>query len=698
MANGTVPFKSFEELADSAPTIVWMSDESGACVYSNAFWTEFTGQPFSESLGYGWINMIHQDDKDRVYQDFITAKEHRRIFIAEYRLKRSTGEYRWIMDTAAPRVDQNGAYLGYVGGIVDTHEKKLAEEALYLSNERFKAAIEAVEGLIWICDSLGRFVGEQPNWEKLTGQSPEEYKDLGWTKAVHPDNLETFMNAANESLTTGNPFEAEQILRSKDGSYRNYLVKANPVRNPDGTIREWVGVHTDVTDKQQNELHIQHMATHDLLTNLPNRLLLDDRLDHLLNQRANRQHAILFMDLNRFKIVNDSLGHHVGDRVLKSIARRLIENIRPGDTISRYGGDEFIIILEDINNDADVAHITLKLLDIISQPLNIANNEFTVDASVGIALYPRDGDDSKELLKNADRAMYLAKQAGGNTFKFFEKSINTRFAERLVIENDLKNAIRRNELFLQYQPKIDTQTGKVYCFETLVRWNHPTKGLIPPNEFISIAEDIGFINALGNWVLKKACSQLRLWHQMGYQNLRIAINLSVHQLNSPDLMEEMKTIVREANVHPSNIEIEITETRLMENISLYEELLLQLRVFGFTLAIDDFGTGYSSLNYLKRLPITTLKIDRSFINDILDDSDDAAIVAATIGMANKMQLHIVAEGVETLEQAILLKNQNCYCMQGYYFSKPLAPEMVPGFIKDFDISRYCLMNNFDISN
>jgi diguanylate cyclase (GGDEF)-like protein/PAS domain S-box-containing protein len=562
-------------------------------------------------------------------------------------------------------------------------KKDATEDALHISNERLQAAINAVEGIIWICDSTARFVDKQPQWEDLTGQTYEQYIGYGWTHAVHPNNIDAFMRATQESLAHETPLEAEQILMCKDGRYHNFLVRAHPVRNPDGTMREWVGVHIDVTTKLQNENRIQHMATHDLLTNLPNRVLLGDRLEHLINQRAIKQHAILFMDLNRFKIINDSLGHDVGDQVLVEVAKRLAKNVRPGDTLARQGGDEFVIILEDVKSDSDVVNTTLKLLNVLSQPLNIADHEFTLHASIGIAVYPRDGESSQILLKHADLAMYLAKKAGGNIFKFFDKSINVLFEERLAFENDLKKAIRKNELFLNYQPKVNTRKSCVYCLEALVRWNHPTRGIVLPSEFISIAEEIGLISAIGNWVLKEACTQLKIWQSMGHTSFNIAINLSIQQLNSATFLSDIKTIMRETGTDPSKIEFEITETRLMENIHLHEHLLQELRNCGFSLAIDDFGTGYSSLSYLKRLPIKTLKIDRSFIMDIEDDTDDAAIISATISMANKMALAIVAEGVETREQAQFLKKQSCYCMQGNYFSKPLLSEEVNDFIRNF---------------
>ena len=681
--NSNLSNKRFEDLANNSPTIIWMSNESGSTIFINKRWMEITGQDVNDALGYGWLEMVHPDDREETGLRFLKAKEAENVFFGKYRLRQATGEYRWVSDNGSPRIDNNGTYLGYIGGVVDIQDVKAAEEALFLSNERFEAAIKAIDGVMWICDGYGNFIDQQLEWECLTGQTFEDYRGLGWSKSVHPDDKEQFLAAAYHSISSGESLKAEHRLKNKVGEFRNYLVRASPVRNTDGTIREWVGVHTDLTEIRKKEARILHLATHDSLTNLPNRTLLEDRIRLLLLQHEKAVHAILIMDMKRFKVINDTLGHVVGDQILIQVSKLLTNHIREGDFIARVGGDEFAIVLQNAHSQDNVNKITSNILDVLSCPIVVDQNELILNASIGIAMYPEDGQDETTLLRHADLAMYKAKILGGNAIKFYDHSVFFKNEERFLLERDLRRALQNDEFFLNYQPKVNTKTMKVEGVEALIRWQHPKLGLIPPNDFISLAEEIGLIGEIGEWVIRESTSQSKRWKHEGIGNIKIAINLSVVQLLNPLFLQILKRIIAETSMDPQEFELEITESRLMENIQFYEDLLNNIKDLGFTLSIDDFGTGYSSLSYLKRLPIEILKIDKSFIQDITIDKDDAAIVSATISMAQKMDLAIIAEGVETKEQVEFLQENGCTGMQGYFFSKPLPAEKIPEFIKGF---------------
>ncbi len=676
--------KRFAELANNSPTIIWMSDESGLTIFINKRWTEITGQDTNDALGYGWLEMVHPDDRQEMGSTFLREKEAKHVFFGKYRLKQATGGYRWVSDTGSPRIDNNGTYLGYIGGVIDIHDGRVAEEALFLSHERFEAAIEAVEGVMWICDEHGNFIDKQSEWEDLTGQTFEEYRGLGWAKTIHPDDIDQYLAAAYRSISSGESLNAEHRLKDKDGEYRNYSVRASPVKNTDGSIREWVGVHTDITEIRMNEARILHLATHDPLTNLPNRTQLEERIRHLIHQDSKAVHAILIMDMNRFKVINDTLGHAVGDQILIQVGNLLTAHVREADSVARAGGDEFAIVLHNVQTQENVSKIASKILDVLSLPIAVGQHELIMNASIGIAMYPENGKDETTLLRHADLAMYKAKMIGGNALKFYDHSTFIKNEERFLLERDLRRALTNNEFFLNYQPKINTKTMEVEGVEALIRWHHPILGLIPPNDFISLAEEIGLIRQIGEWVIREAGAQLQRWRQEGIGNIKIAINLSVVELLNPLFLQTLKKNIAEISLDPNQFELEITESRLMENIQSYEGLLNDIKDLGFTLSIDDFGTGYSSLSYLKKLPIEILKIDKSFIQDITINNDDAAIVSATISMAQKMDLSIIAEGVETKEQVEFLQKNGCTGMQGYYFSKPLPASNIPEFVRRFN--------------
>ena len=435
--------------------------------------------------------------------------------------------------------------------------------------------------------------------------------------------------------------------------------------------------HAEVTSlvkERTKELH--HLAHHDNLTGLPNRVMFMDRLEHAISRahRFKKGLAVLFLDLDRFKVINDSLGHAVGDILLKEISKRLLNEVRESDTVARLGGDEFTVILEDIDDDDEVSKLTFKINRGLSEALKIQGHDLVITSSTGISLYPTDSEDLNELIKFADTAMYKAKESGRNNFKYYSENMGDKAENRLIMEMQLREAVEHNQFTLLYQPKIDANTGKLVGSEALIRWNHPERGIVSPLEFIPLLEDTGLIVTVGEWVLKQACAQLKDWKNNNLDNIHMAVNLSIFQLNDTNFSNNLSVLLKEIGIDAGLLELEITESMLMTNVEDSIKVLNGISAQGVSIAIDDFGTGYSSLSYLKSLPLNTLKIDRSFIEDITTSTDDLAIVSTIIAMAKTMNFKVVAEGVETIEQESLLKGQGCDYLQGYLISRPISAE------------------------
>lgn len=443
-------------------------------------------------------------------------------------------------------------------------------------------------------------------------------------------------------------------------------------------------LHHDLEERKRVEQSIRHMAHHDALTGLPNRALFRDRLTHAMAQ-ADRYHqklAVMFLDLDRFKAINDTLGHNVGDQLLKIAAERLRSCVRDCDTVARLGGDEFTVVVEDIIEDHDAAAVAQKILDTLSQPFNLYGHEVFISVSVGVTLYPSDDENADNLLRNADSAMYRAKEYGRNNFQFYVADMNVKARERLMLESSLRRALDRKEFMLYYQPRVDLLSGRVIGAEALLRWRHPEMGLVPPSEFIPILDETGMIIPVGDWALREACRQNRDWQDMGLPPIRVAVNLSVRQFIQKDLADTIISALDAAGLSAEHLELEITEDLFLEHNQTNIITLARLKSMGIHISIDDFGTGYSSLSYLKRLPIDTLKIDQSFVRDIGTDPDNKAIASAIIAMASSLRLNVLAEGVETDEQLAFLRAQGCNEIQGFCFSHPLPAQEFEQLLRD----------------
>jgi diguanylate cyclase (GGDEF)-like protein len=427
---------------------------------------------------------------------------------------------------------------------------------------------------------------------------------------------------------------------------------------------------------EASKTRLQHLAHHDVLTGLPNRVLLQDRLNQAIElaRRQSRRFAVLFMDLDRFKHINDFLGHAAGDQLLQSVAQRLSDCVRHSDTVSRQGGDEFVVLLSNIMHAEDAALIAKNMLIALSAPHHIDHHDMHVSASIGIGIYPDDGQDAETLLKSADSAMYHAKEGGRDNFKFFEHKMNAQAVRRQSIESSLQRALEREEFFLYYQPKINLQSNMIVGVEALIRWQHPEWGLVPPSQFVPIAEDCGLILPIGRWVLREACRQACAWREAGLPPITVAVNTSTLEFSAPDFLENLRTTLEETNLEPRYLELELTESVLMRDAEFTNSVLHALTDLGIKLVIDDFGIGYSSLSYLRQFPIDTLKIDQSFVRRMTSNADDAAIVTAVIGLGRSLKLRLIAEGVETPEQHAFLLAQHCDEGQGYYYGRPETSE------------------------
>jgi diguanylate cyclase (GGDEF)-like protein len=439
----------------------------------------------------------------------------------------------------------------------------------------------------------------------------------------------------------------------------------------------------DVTDRKHAEQQLRYFAHHDPLTGLLNRTELHNRLTQTLASVQRHEHklALLFLDLDRFKLINDSLGHRIGDLLLQEVSERLRKSVRSNDILARLGGDEFILILTDINLIDDVARIAQKIIETLTHPFALEGNDIVITASIGISIYPDDGDTSQALLMNADAAMYLAKERGKNNYQFYTMEMTARSLERMTIERGLRRALDHNELQLHYQPQVDVTNGDAFSVETLVRWQHPEWGLVYPDRFIEVAEDTGLIVPIGIWVLRAACLQAKQWQKNGGPFTHVAVNLSPRQFVEKDLFETIKAVLAETGLEPSFLELEITESAVMQDPNRTLDVLHQLHALGIRLSIDDFGTGYSSLTYLRRFPVHNVKIDRSFVRDIPGDESSMTLVRAIIALAHELKLSVTAEGVETQEQLAFLNNQNCDMLQGYLFSRPATAEQLESDFK-----------------
>jgi len=547
-----------------------------------------------------------------------------------------------------------------------------------IADNLFQTIIDSVI----LTDPDGIILSVNPETQYLLGYDSKELSGNPLQKIFSPDSHSSTPGIA-ELLQSCPVRGAETFMMSKDGANIPVILSVSECSDRYHAKIGYVIASKDVTEYKLAEERIQYLATHDSLTGLPNRLMFTQLLDHaiLSAKRNSKSLAIMFVDLDRFKIINDTKGHDAGDQLLQAIALRYSQALRASDVVSRQGGDEFVILIEDVSKISALKTIANHILSATYEPVILHGDECRVTASIGISVYPQNGEDSQLLMKHADMAMYYAKEEGKNNFQFYSSDIQTQTMGRLSIETNLRYALERNELSLHYQAKVNFKTGSITGVEALLRWQNPVLGSVTPTQFIPVAEETGLIVPIGKWVLKTACTQNAAWQKQGLPEVRIAVNLSLRQLLDANLLDDINSALTDSGMDPSLLELEITESMVMSNPKKMIGILKKIKGVGVRLAIDDFGTGYSSLAQLKQFPVDTLKIDRSFIRHIPENAEDKAITHAIISMGESLGLNIVAEGVETIEQLNYLKTQSCDEMQGFYFSKPVVPEQFAALLR-----------------
>ncbi len=681
-------------LTDALPQMVWVVRDDGTTLYSNRLFQAFFG---ARATAYALrVEVQHPDDRAATDAAWQRARAERRTFAAELRWRDPTGAYRWHKIVIAP-ARQEGGVVEWIGTALDIDDMVRAREALQASEERLALALDAGSDGLWDCDIATGVAWTSDRWWHMLGYTPGELPSHNstWHALLHPDDRPEALEKLTAHLTGATPvFECEHRMRRKDGTWGWFHSRAKVVaRGADGRATRIVGTHVDIGVRKEAESRIAHMAAHDALTDLPNRTLFRERLRRRLSEtgRGAGACAVLCIDLDRFKEVNDALGHLAGDALLRQVSLRLRASLAPQDMAARLGGDEFTVLLAAVDGPGDAMARAQALIREIGRPIRLGDQSVEIGASIGIAVSPADGTDKETIVRRADLALYKAKAEGRNAARAFDPAMDLALAERRQLEADLRRAIAQDELVLHYQPQVrpgqgspvegpptggQTLGGQLVGFEALVRWQHPSRGLVPPGVFIPLAEETGLVVALGEWVLRAACREAACWARP----LKVAVNLSPRQFQQVDLPERVLSILTETGLSPDRLEIEVTETVIINDMARAMTILRRLKSFGIRIAMDDFGTGYSSLATLQAFPFDAIKIDRSFVSQLERRPAAAVIVRAVLGLGRSLGIGVVAEGVETEAQRRFLIEEGCTEMQGYLFGKPQPAAQFAGMV------------------
>ncbi len=663
-----------KDLFDNAPTGYHELDRAGRIVRINRTELEMLGYRAEEVLGrYAWEFVVESTSRESVLKKISGLKP---LLPMERTLRRKDGSFVSVMLKDTLIKDENGAITGIRANVQDITEQKRTEQALKDSEQKYRLLGEGIMHQIWTAKPDGKL--DYVNWRTLEyfGRTYSETLGDGWQSLVHPDDLGQSVENWTHSLKTGEDYLTEFRLRRHDGEYFWFQARAAAGRDAEGNIISWFGTNTDINDQKTAEAKLQHIAGHDTLTNLPNRAKFMNHLERAVRRSEHNKafrFAVLFLDLDRFKIINDSLGHSIGDKLLVEIAGRLEECLRPNDIVARLGGDEFTVLLTRINKPEDAVRVANRFLERLSEPFNLGSYEVFTSASIGIIVSDEVKRQPEDFLRDADTAMYRAKTAGKSRYEIFDREMHIRNMNLLQMENDLRRAIERNEFRVFYQPIVELDTGKVLEFEALIRWQHPQHGMVPPNDFIGIAEETGLIIPIGLWILEEACRQTAEWQARfpNHKRLSISVNLSAKQLLHPNLIAQIKDVLTRTAFEPRCLKLEVTESMVMENGDKSLAVINDFHALGTSVSTDDFGTGYSSLSYLHQFPFDRLKIDRSFVGKMEKDVKSEAIVRTILLLGQNLEIETVAEGIENAHQLSQLRSLGCRLGQGFYFSKPV---------------------------
>ncbi len=674
--------KKYRDLFANANDLIYTHDLRGNFTSLNRAGERITGYTNDEAVMMNISQVVAPSSMARARE--MTAKKIAEEVATTYEIDIIAKDGRTVsLELSTRLIHENGAPVGVQGIGRDITDRRRQDEALKASEQRYRQLGEGIFHQVWTAepDGLLDYVNERTvSYFKL---SEEVLIGQGWQKVVHPDDLEECIERWNSSIRTGEIYETEFRLRRWDGCYRWHKACATCGRDENGNITKWFGTNTDIDDQKQSEEKLSFYARHDPLTDLPNRAefmnhlrLAIDRAD--TNQRT--RFAVLFLDLDRFKVINDSLGHVVGDSLLRQIAERLKKYVRPGDVVARLGGDEFTILLNRTGSLSDVIQVAERVQQNLSRPFQIDGYEVFTSASIGIIVSDEIMRQPEDFLRDADAAMYRAKEAGKARYEIFDREMHAHNLNLLQLETDLRHAVDREEFELLYQPIFDLATGTTSEFEALIRWRHPKFGLVGPDDFVGAAEESGLIIPIGNWIINKACRQLAAWQTSNGKNLSISVNLSAKQLLHPLLVEQIKTVLNKTELSPNSLKLEVTETKVMEHSERSMSVLSELAVLGVSLSTDDFGTGYSSLSYLQKFPFNRLKIDRSFIDEMGASQKSAAIVKTILMLGENLGIEVVAEGIETDQQLETLLSLGCRTGQGFLFSRPVEAAEAERFL------------------
>ena len=664
-----VTMRKLSRVVEQSPTIVVITDTRGVIEYVNPKFTSLTGYGAAEVIGRTPALLKSGLTPAAVYQDLWSTLLDGRQWRGELLNRKKCGELFWEDTRISPLMDDDGRITHFIAVKEDTTERRKVEAQLH----KLSLAVEHSPVSVMITDHQGTIEYVNPRFTEVTGFAANEVFGKNPRILKSGTTGQHVYQGLWQSITSGREWSGELQNRNRNGELFWESEKIAPIVDTSGKISHFVALKEDITERKNYQAELERQATRDALTGLANRSLLSDRMGQALAQahRSGHAAAVLLVDLDNFKLINDSLGHATGDLLVKAMAERLSGCVREGDTVARMGGDEFVIIMHHVRDESDVTAMMQRIVATIATPLDIEGRELHVTCSTGAALYPKDGTSGEDLLRNADTAMYRAKEQGRDSFRFYTADMNQRMMDRLTLEAELRLAIDRQQFSLHYQPQVDTDSGRLIGAEALLRWSHAEMGMIPPSRFIPLAEETGLIVPLGEWILREACAQSRRWQAAGLPPLRLAVNISARQFRQKNFAERLVGILEETGLAADLLELGLTESMVMQKPDEAVKLLQRLKRPGLHLSLDDFGTGYSSLSYLKRFPIDVLKLYQSFVRGVLSDADDAAIARSVIGLGHSLNLKVIAEGVETEAQRAFLAAEKCDAMQGYHFSRPL---------------------------